>query len=83
MKTLWTKGLDSKATDEMRQDFVASAHLRKRLETILLEKYRTNQEDSRSRAGYESPSWAYVQADSRGYERAIFEVISIISSLSE
>jgi hypothetical protein len=81
MKTIWIKGLDSQQEIEMKRDFTAAAHLRKRLEVILIEKYKANQQETRNKAGYESPSWAYFQADSRGYERAIFEIISLISSL--
>lgn len=79
MKTVWTAGMDVDAIQETTADFKAALQLRKRLEKILCDKINSCREDSLSKTKYESPSWAYTQADTVGYERALKEVISIIS----
>ena len=82
MKTVLTKGLSKDQAEEITQDFKASAFLRERLTAILEEKIDALRREVRQKNSYESPSWAYVQADYIGYERAIYEVISLISSES-
>jgi len=79
MKTLWTAGMDVEASQETVADFKAAKQLRKRLDEILCNKINACREESLSKSKYESPSWAYTQADAVGYERALKEVISIIS----
>lgn len=82
MKTVLTKGLSKDKAEEITQDFKASAFLRERLMAILEEKIDALRREVRQKNSYDSPSWAYVQADYIGYERAIYEVISLISSES-
>lgn len=78
MKTAWTKGLNEKEATEISADFIAASHLRKRLISLLQEKERITREKLRSEALYEKPSWAYQQADGKGYERALNEIISLL-----
>lgn len=80
MKTSLTSGLDEQAKDEMEREFGASARLRERLIYILENKMETNKKEVRSKENYQNPSWAYLQADGIGYERAISELISLLSS---
>lgn len=80
MKTIWTKGLNAEQIVQLKQDFVGGALLRERLSKLLEEKQDSSVKRSRSEEGYSNPNWAYQQADARGYERAISEVISLISS---
>jgi hypothetical protein len=82
MKTVLTKGLKKDQAAEIEQDFKAAVYLRERLSAILEEKVDALRRDIRQKTTYESPSWAYVQADYIGYERAIYEVISLLSSNS-
>ena len=82
MKTALLKGLKKDQAAEIEQDFKAAAYLRERLTAILEEKVDALRRDIRQKTTYESPSWAYVQADYIGYERAIYEVISLLSSNS-
>jgi len=79
MKTIWTKGLDLDAEKEMRADFKSSLYTRKRLITLATEKLDLSTKDSRNKDNYENPNWPYLQADCRGYERALQEIISILS----
>jgi len=79
MKTTWTKGLNVGDAEEIRQSYAASGRLRQRLTEILKSKANSRREKSLSEESYVSPNWAYQQADAIGYERAIFEIISLIS----
>ena len=82
MKTVWTKGLNEDAKDELQREFVASTYIRKRLSQILQDKIELSHSELRAKASYENPAWAFKQADGMGYERALSEVISLLSSRS-
>lgn len=79
MKTSWTKGLTPEKQEEIKRDFNASALLRERLAVLAQEKIDASRKDSTLKEGYANPNWAYLQADARGYERALSEIISLIS----
>lgn len=79
MKTIWTKGLNKDEADEIRQIYSGNARLRARLKDILTEKANSRRERSLSEESYVQANWAYQQADAIGYERAINEIISLIS----
>lgn len=79
MKTIWNKGLTAQKREELKRDFDASATTRERLKVILEEKIESSRSSVRQSNTYDSPSWALLQADSIGYERAMHEIISIIS----
>ena len=78
MKTVWTKGLTPEQTTELRKDFVGSAILRGRMKELLEDKMRMSREESLAKSSYDNPNWAYLQADARGFERAISEILSLI-----
>ena len=78
MKTTWTKGLSPEMGVELRKDFVSSKIVRERLTLLLEEKSKTSRDASISKDCYDSVNWAYLQADARGYERALNEVISLL-----
>lgn len=78
MKTVWTNGLKGDAKDDIVSSFKHSILLRGRLQAILEDKIEIKRKARRKEEGYESPSWAFQQADSVGYERALAEVISLI-----
>ena len=80
MKKLWTQGLEEDASKEMRSHFASSAILRKRLTEILIEKEREVSKAGRSKGGYDCPNWAYKQADTAGYIRALYDIISYIEN---
>lgn len=83
MKVSWTQGLDKEVAVDIRQNFKESLVLRRRLEQLLLEKVESSQRETRSKTLYENPNWAYLQADKRGYERALHEVIELIIEKSQ
>lgn len=80
MKTNITQGLSKEHADEVKQEFFSSVNLRKQLIKVLEQKVETLRKERRASNSYENPSWAYSQADSIGYERAIFEFISLLVS---
>lgn len=79
MKLNWTKGLSGDAKRDIQIEYASSSNLRKRLEVLLREKQSSSQKAIISKDGYDSPNWAYKQADHTGYLRALEEVISILS----
>lgn len=79
MKTVWTKGLNKEDAEEIRQIYVGSARFRAKLTELLTEKANSRRAGALSEESYVNPNWAYVQADSIGYERALKEIISLIS----
>lgn len=83
MKTSITKGLEGQHAEEMEQAFVSSARLRHRIVELLNEKIHTNNKTLRSKEAYSNPSWSMLQADGIGYERALYEVISLILSKND
>lgn len=78
MKTPWTKGLSLDSKNEITLSFHASGLLRERLVLLLKEKITLADKESYSKEGYSSPNWAYAQADTAGYKRALHEIISLI-----
>lgn len=79
MKVSWTKGVGKELAIDITQNFKESLVMRKRLVALLEEKASLSTKASRSKDGYDSANWAYLQADARGYERALFEIISLIT----
>jgi hypothetical protein len=82
MKISWTKGLLKDTALSVRQNYKESLVLRRRLVDMLEEKVRLSMRASRAEAAYENPNWALMQADSRGYERAMQEVVGLINDNS-
>jgi hypothetical protein len=79
MKVSWTRSVGKELAVDITQNYKESLVMRKRLQALLEEKANTSAKGSRSKDGYDLANWAYLQADARGYERALFEVISLIS----
>jgi hypothetical protein len=79
MKTSWIQGLNADQKLEMRKEFVGGALLRARLQKLLEDKIDVVRTKSRSSNTYENPNWSLLQADAIGYEKALYEIISLIS----
>jgi hypothetical protein len=79
MKTVLLAGLTDDQKDEMRQTFAHSVVLRQQLTKILGKKIKDARSASTSRDAFGLANWAYLQADTVGYERALTEVISLLS----
>lgn len=79
MKTIWVNGKNDTEKEEIEAAFKSSTTVRKRLGELLEAKEASNTSARLAISDYASPSWAYLQADSVGYSRAIREIISLIS----
>lgn len=79
LKTCWTAGLEKGLADELRRNYKESLVMRRRLSKLLEDRADASVKNSRSKLLYENPNWALLQADQRGYERAMTEIIELIS----
>lgn len=79
MKSSWTAGLTGQPREEIEREFKASAHIRGRLSKILQEKIDSKRKQKVSEDDYSFASWPYKQADYNGYERAMREILSLLS----
>jgi hypothetical protein len=83
MALVWTSHL---ASEEEKADFLkqmASSNtqvMRRLLDIVQGFKTRAGQ-TALSKANYESPSWAYIQADSVGYQRALQEIEQLLKGI--
>ena len=80
MKTSWTRGVEKELSIDITQNFKESLVMRRRLSQLLEDKIDASLSSARSKSSYDTPNWALMQADSVGYQRALQEVISLISS---
>lgn len=79
MKVSWTKGLDKELSIDVTQNYKESLVMRRRLITLLQDKIDASLHEARQKATYENANWALLQADAVGYQRALSDVISLIS----
>lgn len=79
MKHSWLKGLEEEREKDVRANFKEALVLRKRMKEILEEKIEENRRVSRSKSSFDTPNWPYLQADALAYERALFDIIDLIS----
>ena len=79
MKASWTKGLEPDVIKEIKGDYISSRLVRKRLTKILEDKIKESYTNSILKSSYENPNWALKQADNVGFERALKEVIELIT----
>lgn len=80
MNSAWTKGIrkGSQEAVDVEGAYASSAFIRRRLVAIL-KAFEEEELSARLRSvDYDSPSWAYRQADSVGYARALRKVASIL-----
>ena len=78
MKSVWTHGLEETVAKEIRGDFKSSLLVRKRLISILDDKYAEFEKASLNTGNYDLSNWAYTQAVLIGYKRAIRMVQNLL-----
>ena len=80
MNTIWTKGLKkgSQEAKDVEDAFASSALMRRRLAAIIEELYQQELESRIKSSEYESPAWAFKQADAVGYARALKRLQNIL-----
>lgn len=74
----WTNGLSKELATDVTQNYKESVVMRRRLQQLLLDKSDSYARETEAKATYDSPNWAYIQADRVGYARALREIISLI-----
>tara|TARA_R110000822_G_scaffold44184_2_gene118774 strand:+ start:203 stop:442 length:240 start_codon:yes stop_codon:yes gene_type:complete len=79
MKNSWCSGLEPDAKKQMEDYFRSSPILRERLKHLIKNKLKNRNAKSIALEEFDNPSWAYKQADKNGYERALIEIIELIS----
>lgn len=80
MKTSLVSGLTKEKAEQVRAEFMHSPAFRDRLIDVLNVKKESLRSEVTAKTSYDSPSWAYFQADANGFERAINEIISLLKS---
>lgn len=80
MNTLWTKGMKrgSQEAKDIEGAFKASAFLRNRMKEMLQAMLDEEISSKTSDNTYDNPNWAYKQADSVGYARAIRRMMATL-----
>lgn len=78
MKKSWIAGLDKDESEEMRGMYLSSLRLRQRLHTLVEDKISSSYTTALTKSSYDNPNWALLQADHRGYERALHEILSLL-----
>lgn len=77
MKLGWTKGKNEIEAKDIRASFTSSVVMRRRLEEMLKEKLEKTYSTADNE--YENPNWAFKQADSVGYRRALKDILNLLS----
>lgn len=84
MKLSWTSGVkDAEHAKDIERVFQASRVVRTRLVVMLEDMINASMINSRSKDRYQITNWALDQADSRGYERALQDVIKLLVDKTE
>lgn len=79
MKTLWTRGLDNQSTADIRQSFLSSRPIRKRLTDLCREKIEEHFKAQYLRKPRDIENWEMDQAYCMGYVKALSEVVSLLT----
>lgn len=82
MNTAWTKGIrkGSQEDKDIRSSYAESFIIRKRLTQMLSDKIDGKMKTAMSNDAFDSPSWAFLQAESIGYAKAMQEIIKLLDA---
>ena len=80
VSTLLLKGCKTKEDrDRYKEYLVNNKELLDRVVDVLKNKIQVSINDMRSVSSYDKPSWPQYQADQLGYQRALAEMVSILT----
>ena len=79
MQSRWFKGLDDTQKGELRSTLLLSNFVFSRLSKLIQEDLDACIKGQESKDRYESPVWAYLQADYIGKIRAYKEILRLIN----
>lgn len=71
----WVLDLDPDEKKAFLQDLANSGFVLDKLKQIIRSRYRATKPKL---SDYQSPSWAYLQADQNGYRRALEDMLNIL-----
>ena len=74
MKTIWFMDLPKDEQEGFKREVKSAKNVLDKLEQIVNSKIK----EIVINTDYDSPSWAYKQADRNGYNRALTEIINIL-----
>lgn len=74
MKTIWFMDLPKDQQEGFKKQVTSAKDVLEKLEELL----KTKMKEIVLTEDYDSPSWAYKQADRNGYNRALTEVLNIL-----
>lgn len=78
MKTIWFQDIkDKEDQEQFKKSVLGSKIVLDKLIQIVYTKAKIG--EGSTSTDYESPSWAYRQADKIGYQRALKEIIDILT----
>lgn len=79
MKRSLTASLSPSDASIVEGEYLGSPTLRKRLVELLIKRQELIRKQRLNENTYDSPNWMALQADAVGYQRALDEVILLIS----
>lgn len=78
MNIKWTAGLSEEQANTIKDLVKRNTILIGRFREIVSNKMQSSERKQISEKEYDNPSWAYKQADSNGYQRALKEILELI-----
>ncbi len=79
VSTVFTGKLSPEKRDEFNYRFLESEDVLNIIKEVLVKKLESDVEVRRGLNNYSSPSWSEYQADGIGYQRALQEVIQLLT----
>lgn len=73
------RGVKREEAENYKQYLIHNKELLDRVVGILKNKLQTSVNDMRSQVAYDKSTWPFYQADQLGYQRALAEMVSILS----
>lgn len=83
MKTDWFRGDSPEDRKETKELLRVAKPVLDKLNKVCYNRLDACVTSKRAKPDYQSSSWAYIQADQNGYERAMKEIIELIESIEE
>jgi hypothetical protein len=78
MQTRWNKNLDDQGKKDLNSSLLASNFAFSQLAVLISDDIDSSVKANETKGGYESPNWAYAQADHIGELRAYRKILRLI-----
>ena len=80
MKQSFFKGMAKEEAALLEKEFMESSLMRRSIAKVLQNKIEANRRLAIGISSFESPSWAFLQAYTNGFEKAMTDIISILTT---